>query len=212
MSILLTAITAAAVSSAAFVRFRNITDEERKKGFSISWFMIAIAVYMLTDITSAYILHGAGRNMSDIFSLIIAENFLFLLAAIDLKHRKIPNIYVLSVFVLKTVMIVLQGVFSGNMTDLFIRSLAGMAAGAFITGSAYLISGKGIGSGDVKMFAAVGYITGGFTVIDALVYSTVLCALCGIILIAAKKCSTKDCIPMAPFAYAGVLICIYGGM
>jgi Flp pilus assembly protein protease CpaA len=120
--------------------------------------------------------------------------------------------YVAAALIFRTVMISAEGLAENDLLLLFVRSLAGLAAGGLVTGIAYAVSRKGIGAGDVKMFAAIGYFTGGFAVIDILVYSTLFCCVCGIVLIVFRKCKARDCLPMAPFAYAGTMLYLIAGM
>ena len=202
----------ALVSAVLFALFSPVTEKEKKNKDSGKRFCIALPVYIITDIISAYIASGEGVSLPETVSLILAANFIFLLGAIDLKHRRIPNLYVGAAMIFRTVFIIVQGIAEYDLAGIFLRSVIGLAAGGLITGLAYAVSRKGIGSGDVKMFALIGYFAGGVAVIDILVYSTLFCCICGIVLLISKKCSKKDCIPMAPFAYAGTMLYIIAGM
>lgn len=208
MNMIFTGVTAAVISAALFTKFRNIKDDDSGKGNMLIWALGSLFVYLVTDIPALSVMCRNGKNMYEALSFVSAANFLFLLAVIDIRHRVIPNLYVAVAFAVKTVMIIVSGCMMHSLPEMFAGSFAGMAAASVITGAAYIVSGKGIGAGDVKMFAAAGYITGGFAVTDIIMYSTFLCALCGILLVSAKKCRIRDCIPMAPFAYAGTLICM----
>lgn len=212
MDMILTGSAAAAVSTALFTGFRKISDEDGRRENALMWALISFSVYLITDIAAALCMHRTGRTGYDILSFVLTANFLFLLSVTDIRYRRIPNVYILAAFAVKTVMIVIWGVAEHDFSGLFVNSLAGVISGALLTGIVYVISGKGIGAGDVKMFAAVGYMAGAAAALDILVYSTVLCALCGIILVAVKKCRLKDFIPMAPFVYAGMLVYIFSGM
>ncbi|WP_049962929.1 A24 family peptidase [Ruminococcus sp. HUN007] len=202
----------ALVSAVLFALFSPVTEKEKQKKDGRKRFLLSLPVYIITDIISAFIARGAGVNLPEAVSLILAANFIFLLGAIDLKHRRIPNAYVGAALVFRTVFIFAQGIAEHDLASVTICSICGFAAGGLITGLAYVISHKGIGSGDVKMFAVIGYFAGGVAVIDILVYSTLFCCICGIVLLVTKKCGKKDSIPMAPFAYAGTMLYIIAGM
>lgn len=209
---IITGAAAALISAVLFTRFKDITESEKKRKDKGMWFVISFLVYAVTDIISVFIASGAGLGTLETVSLVSGANFIFLLGFIDIRHRRIPNLYVAVALMFRTVLISAQGICENDLSLLFLRSLAGLAAGALITGMAYAVSRKGIGAGDVKMFAAIGYFTGGLAVVDILVYSTVFCCLCGIVLIVFRKCKTSDCIPMAPFAYAGTMLYLIAGM
>lgn len=203
------ALITAGLSAPAFMRYKDINEDDRKKHGSGLW---AAAVFAAADILTAFI---AGREETGVFSMIsmmIMLNFLFLLSFIDKNHRVIPNVYISGAFVLRTALILIQGIAEHSLPAVFISSLIGLVAGTVLTGTAYVVSRKGIGSGDVKMFAVIGYFAGGIATVDILIYSTVLCALCGILLLAFRKCGVKDRIPMAPFAFAGAMIYMITGM
>ncbi len=210
--ILITGAAAAVISAAAFMKFRDISEKDRKQGRALHWLAAALTVFLITDTAAAYITARAGMNMFSTVNLIFIVNFLFLLGVIDIRNRKIPNLYAAAALVIRTVLVLIQGIAEGRTAELFLRSAAGFAAGAVITGIAYAVSRKGMGSGDVKMYAVLGYFTGAAAVIDILVYSTVFCCLCGILLLIFRKCTLRDCIPMAPFAYAGTLLYLAAGM
>lgn len=200
----ITAAAAALISAAAFMKLKDIREGDSDKGSSIVWLATALVVFLVADISAAIRMNETG--VVQILSTSLIINFMFLLSVTDIRHRVIPNIYVAGVMLIRTVLILVQGISGHTLKAVFISSFAGAAAGFLILGIVSAISGKGLGGGDVKMFAAAGYFTGVYGVTDILIYTTVLCALCGLVLIVMKKCSVKDCIPMAPFAFAGTLV------
>ncbi|MCQ2465026.1 MAG: A24 family peptidase [Oscillospiraceae bacterium] len=210
MKMIITAAAAAVLSAAGFTVLKDIPGEEKMKGSRRFWFAVSLAVYLAADMLTVHASEEYG--IINAVSMLFAVNFIFLLGVIDIRHRKIPNIYAAGAAAARTLFILVQGLCEGRTAELFAHSLAGLAAGGFITGLVYVISGRGIGAGDVKMFAVIGYFTGGFAMMDILVYSTVFCCVCGIFLLIFRKCSHRDCIPMAPFAYAGTMLYVLSGM
>ncbi|MCR4434862.1 MAG: A24 family peptidase [Clostridiales bacterium] len=61
----------------------------------------------------------------------------------------------------------------------------------------------GIGAGDVKLFACVGIFLGPDQTLSALLASTVLSGIAGLILAVARCRSMRDSIPFTPFIYIG---------
>lgn len=210
MTGIITASAVAVLSAAAFIKLSIIRENDRNDNRRALRFFVSMAVFMVCDLASAFIVKEGG--MFRIINTSVISNFIFLLAVIDFRHRVIPNLYIAGALVLRTLLILVQGIAEHAILSVFVRSAVGLAAGFIILGIVAVISGKGLGAGDVKMFAVIGYFLGLYGVVDVLVYSTLFCAVCGIILIISKKCGVKDCIPMAPFAFAGMLLYIFTGM
>ena len=73
----------------------------------------------------------------------------------------------------------------------------------------YLLSRKGLGGGDVKFLAAAGlYLTVG-PGLTAVILGTLLSALTALVLMALRKLSVKDAIPLIPFLYVGILVVLF---
>lgn len=144
----------------------------------------------------------------DIVNMAALAVFLLMAAVSDYRHRIIPNKYIAAFFAVRTLLIVVQAVMTGLFVNAVIRSFVGLAAGFIVTGAAALISKKGLGAGDIKMYALVGYFTGCTDMLDILIYSTFFCALTGLALVTMKKCKMKSFLPMAPFTFAGTMVYI----
>lgn len=212
MNTVLTGILSALVSAAAFAGLKDITEKERRNRNLKLWLPLAFVIYAVSDTAAAFAAEKAGTGVCGALSLIFAANFIFLLGVIDIRHRRIPNVYIAAAAAVRIVFILVQGISEHSLRVILLKSVLGLAAGMLITGLAWVISGKGMGSGDVKMFAAIGFFTGGFAVIDIIVYSTVFCCFCGILLMIFRKFSVRDTVPMAPFAYAGTMLYLVAGM
>lgn len=70
----------------------------------------------------------------------------------------------------------------------------------------YFVSRKGLGGGDVKLMSVAGLYLGYDGALSALLYGSVLSAVAALILIARKKMTVKDAIPLVPFLYVGILV------
>ena len=84
--------------------------------------------------------------------------------------------------------------------------LIGAGIGGVILAVAMLLSRKGVGMGDVKLFITIGAYVGSMEIIATLFYTFVVSAVVGIVLLLMKKVKLRDSVPMAPFAFAGVAI------
>lgn len=115
-----------------------------------------------------------------------------MIAVFDLKYKKIPNRYVIMTAVL-SMLNVIPGLVSSEITLLHI--LAGVTAGAFVLLPAYILTGKGFGAGDVKIFMALGISLGALH----LIYCVGASMAGAFVYYLMRKKSADGSIAMAPF-------------
>jgi len=140
----------------------------------------------------------------------------YLLARIDYKEKKIPNIIILALIGIRAVFLLYEILVS---IEIWQTALLYPVIGAVIGGGiiliAMILSRSGIGMGDVKMLMVIGLFVGSTEILDTMFYMFLLSAVGGACLLISKKAKMKDSIPMAPFAFAGVamkyVILIIGG-
>ena len=121
------------------------------------------------------------------------NNIIFLLllgriAAEDLKHRRIPNSLVICLF--------LWGIYSSGMTGEWNSSVKGtlLAGGSMLI--FYIVFRRGIGAGDVKLLAVVGFYMGCERIWELLFLIFLMAAVCGIL--------CKKEVPLAICIFLGV--------
>lgn len=136
--------------------------------------------------------------------------FGYIAAVIDIRTKKIPNKLLITmlaawIFTITPMMIFDMEQAVSRISD----SVFGFVLGGGIFMLVYIISKKGLGGGDVKFMAVAGLYLGVGGVLPSIFLGTLLAALIGIILIAAKKIKRKDPIPLAPFLFAGMLLTIF---
>ena len=69
----------------------------------------------------------------------------------------------------------------------------------------YLITGKGIGAGDVKLFAILGFYMGSWKLCITAFLSFMFSAIYGIWIVIRNGRNSKQEIPLAPFVLIGML-------
>ena len=150
---------------------------------------------------------------SDMLGLICGELIIifgYIVAVGDLKAKRIPNSVLLAMFASWALVISYQVAVN---TEQSITPLMDSAAGFVVGGGlfllVYLISGKGLGGGDVKFMAVAGLYLGLGATITVILCGTILAALTGTVLILLKKIGRKDAIPLAPFLYTGILLTVF---
>ena len=69
----------------------------------------------------------------------------------------------------------------------------------------------GMGLGDCKMLAMIGAWTGAYSLLDVLIFSTVLALIVSFILLLCKKMEKSQTIPFGPYlAIAGWVVILFG--
>ncbi len=93
--------------------------------------------------------------------------------------------------------------------ELFFRSLAGGITGGIIFFLCYLLSGKQLGAGDVKLSFVMGLYLTGQRIIGAIFYGVLLCCIYSVVQMCRKKLGLKDGVSLVPFLYVGILITLF---
>jgi leader peptidase (prepilin peptidase)/N-methyltransferase len=122
---------------------------------------------------------------------------------IDLEHQIVPNALSYPGVLLGLLLAVPQGRFVDAL-------FASAGAGAFFLLIA-IISGGGMGGGDIKLAAMMGAFLGWPRIAVALLFAFVMGAAAGVLLIALRRRSRKDPIPFGPaLAVGGVIALLWG--
>lgn len=132
------------------------------------------------------------------------------LAILDKCKNIVPNkilLIMLGIWVAVVGVYILLDIMGG--IALFAKSLMGGIVGGITFLMCYLLSGKKVGAGDVKLSFVMGLFLTGDRIIGAIFYGTLVCCIYSIILLFRKKIGLKDGVPMVPFLYIGVLITLF---
>ena len=132
---------------------------------------------------------------------------LFVIAWNDLKNRRIPNRMLTVLFVCRSCILFQECIIDmENAVMLLISSMAGLLLGGSLFLCCYCFSKGGMGGGDVKMFAVIGFCLGSQEMFRVLCITVGLAAVYCISGILLRKMTTAQTIPLAPFVFGGVLI------
>ena len=140
---------------------------------------------------------------ADLLKYIPLLSLLLIISLIDLDTKKIPNKFVLMILAWALFWQVVNPALS------WADAALGLLAGGGITFLIALVSRGGMGGGDIKLLAALGFLAGWLDLLLIFFIAVLLGALAGIILIVFRKKSGKTAIPFGPFiaaAYALVLL------
>ena len=153
--------------------------------------------------------HGFMRSLMNAEVMI----WLIILGYIDAREKIIPNGFIL-VGLLFWLVLTLIDIFVGgtNWVKLLMFSgIGGIACGGLLFVVAIIVK-SALGMGDVKLFFVLGLLYGLTDTYGILISSIVAMGVLSVVLLIAKKITTKSTIPMAPFVTLGFILSILAGM
>lgn len=139
--------------------------------------------------------------------------WLCIVGYIDARERIIPN-GLIGIGILFWLVLLLIDIFLGGtpwLKLLVFSAIGGIGCGGLLFVIAIIVR-SALGMGDVKMFFVLGLLYGLADAYGVLLFSIIAMGLVSIILLIAKKVTTKSTIPMAPFVVLGFILSILSGM
>lgn len=158
-----------------------------------------LCVVNLAGWSILYKLFGASLYLLVAGFILVAT---IILSIVDIKIRKIPNEMLLLVIVAGIVSHIIKAENLSIETHILgiITGLGIFTLGNVITG------GKKVGSGDIKLAACIGFITGFPLVIPTLLIASIAVSAIGGLMILKGTISKDVPIPYAPFMMLGLMI------
>lgn len=148
-----------------------------------------------------------------IYKWIVAISALTPIAAIDFKKKIIPNKLLLIMIAYTVVIYAVQIILN---TEYVLSILGSAFIGLLLGGGVFLLASlfvkNGIGAGDIKLYGILGFLLAFRGIFNVLLYSMIVSAITGIVLLISKKKKTKDSLPLAPFTLIGVTVAIILGV
>ena len=156
---------------------------------------LALTVMGVLTVLLNTLLFCREYRVNTVINIMAVHTIMAVLAGIDLKRKVIPN---------RVLLLVHEWI---AYPETIQASLLNMTAGFFF-GLIFLlllsfVTRHGIGYGDVKMFAWLGFSVGLSDTYNILFYSVLAAAAAGVYLLLIKKADRKKELPFAPFVYAG---------
>ena len=167
-------------------------------------------VYLLIIVgISALCGFTVSNNAISIIAIIeIGVCYLAALAAavIDLKTRTIPNYIPLTIIGIRMIIFIYEILYVDSAVSYLVSSLIGCFLCLVVLIIANKIVKSGIGGGDIKLLAAIGFMCGLYVVFSTLFIALICCIVVSIIAIMLKKYTSKDHLPFGPFIYLGFTV------
>lgn len=165
---------------------------------TVSFLVISIAACIFTQ--------KAKASYEPMLRWLILIFGVYIISYIDYREHLILNRLIIGLLVIRLCFLIYETIIAfENIKLVLIPPALGALIGGMIILVALLISRKGIGMGDVKLFTIIGLYVGSSYIVPTLFLSILFSALAGIFLLVSKKAKMKDSIPMAPFALAGTV-------
>jgi len=150
------------------------------------------------------LLFSGEQPLMKCINLMLVFTVLAMAAGIDYKKYLIPNKLILAGMAGRSLLLAAEAVESvDTIRQSLIMSGAGLIFGLFFMLFLTMITRHGIGYGDVKLFAWLGFCVGITDAYYVLFYSVLFAALAGAFLLIFKKADRKKKLPFAPFIFAG---------
>lgn len=147
-------------------------------------------------------LEAAGK----LFLLVL----LLAISLIDLEHLRVPNGLVLVGLAGGAIWRTLQATGRGNGAA-WVEALAGLAVAGGVMLVIYLASRGGMGAGDVKLAALIGFFSGPAGAAVVLFLGFAAGALAGLFQVWRRRSGWKEALPFAPFLSLAALVEVFYG-
>lgn len=175
---------------------------------------VSLAIFLACFVSAAVLCllfkEVKGWTLLNCVQNLMIWDLMFAAASIDLKVKKIPNKLILLMLGIRALGIVGQIIQCPSLwLNIVLTSVIGMLVGGVIILVCYFISRGGIGVGDLKMFATIGFYFGLPGVLEIMMYALFLACIVSIFLLVSRKAKFKSSIPMAPFVFIGLSMYLF---
>lgn len=169
----------------------------------------SIIFYVLITLLNIgiYILHSKDINIFEIVYTYAIVFFTVGMSSIDIKLKLLPTKLIKISLLVWLGISAIYLIYSFDIaTEYLLRCLLGCAFGFITFMLTYIVSGKKLGGGDVRLATIMGLFLNSDRILVALLFGTLISALYSLIMMILKKLNPKDSIPLCPFLCVGTVI------
>lgn len=156
---------------------------------------------------SAYLLSAGGFILLDLCRATVVSLTLMSAMIIDRKTHRIPNILVCIALGAGAILLLLEFLF---YRETFVNSLVTYVVGLICCVVLFYVLARltknGIGMGDVKLVAAMGWLLGLSLTLFSVLFALLVCSAAALFLLIGKKKNSHDRIPFGPFLFFGHIL------
>lgn len=154
-------------------------------------------IELLNGIIYSIIFYFLGLSAEFVFICIIAS-ILLVISVIDYYHQIIPDSLVVIIFI-AAVLYKIALKYTYNIPLNIVDGMIGLLGSGLLFILIALVSNGGMGGGDIKLIAVLGFILGWQRTLLSILLSFVIGAIISLFLLLFKKKGRKDAIPFGPF-------------
>lgn len=176
------------------------------------------AIWMLVACVMAVSFAAANRIMQQTTDVIgICKMMTALLcmtgaACVDFRERRIPNIFPVLMALSGITLLITSVILKQNGAVSYITgSFVSCAACVIFLMLASALTKQGIGAGDIKLIGALAILTGVYSVIGTIFFSSVICGFVAVAALVTRKMSMSNSVPFGPFLLIGFIITVLTG-
>lgn len=164
------------------------------------------AIFVLLAAVSGMAAYFVSTNAASAFAWVelgLCYIAVLCAAVFDFRLRIIPNQIPLGLVIARALIFICEFMMTNTALAYLVSSLLGCFVSFLILMVASKISKGGVGGGDVKLMASLGFGAGIYAALTTLLCALIICAAVAVVLLITKKKSRKDSVPFAPFIYLG---------
>ncbi len=161
---------------------------------------------------SLYVFWGVSSTLT-VFSLIawlVVTGLLIASAVYDWRWMLLPDAFTLPAIAVSALYVVVLSTYFGQNV-LLARGLGALVFAGFFAALCGLSGGKWLGDGDIRLALVMGLMLSTPQLITAVFFSFNIAALSSVVLLATKRKTRKDVIPLGPFLILGTFIGLFAG-
>lgn len=186
-------------------------EKEENKIYSVRQIVILLLGFMLLFVVQEIWLYEKMDFLMHFVRMVILYGIVLLCALIDWKTKIIPNKILLAGLGIRIVIYIIEGILlRGEIRyELVDQGIALLLVIVLVIFS--LLCKKGIGMGDIKLFALIAIYTGAFCTYSVLFVSVFLGAVIGVVLMVGMHKDKKTTIAFGPFILLGYMLAMFVG-
>lgn len=171
--------------------------------------IIIVIISALLSFFSAYRCLTVAEDIMNIVKVLLMFVPIVCAGCIDYREKRIPNIISLFLFC--------EGVFflgyeylqrREEFEQYAVSCVMSFAACFVLLSLVGLVTGKGIGGGDIKLLSTLALVGGVYMICSTVIVATFLCALVAVYYLLKEKRSLKSSLPYGPFVAIGFFVSV----
>lgn len=168
--------------------------------------LVFLTVTALLCAVTAYLLVLKETDWSMVCRYLTISLALLSAMIIDHYTHLIPNRIVLASLGVGVILLVIEFfLYREEFLGTLIASVVGILVCVVLFYVMSRLTKNGMGMGDVKLIAAMGWLLGLSTTMIAVLFSLILCTLVALVLLFGKKKNKNDKLPFGPFMFFGYI-------